>query len=291
MSKKTFIVGGISIFFIVLVTIILCSSIVITGKNEFTVVKKFGKIEKVISEPGISFKIPFIEGTVSIPKTLLIYDIPESEVITKDKKNMVVDCYVCWKITDPVKFAKSLNSSISSAEARINTTVFNAIKNTISSTDQNDVISSRDTDLSDNIMRYSESSTDYGFEITDIEIKKLDLPSDNKNAVYERMISERNDIAAKYIAEGDSESQKMKNETDKTIQINLSNAKTQAEQIIAEGEKEYMRILNDAYSDPDKKEFYNFQLELNSLKDYMVGDKTLVLPEDSPLVRMFINGY
>lgn len=295
MKKITILV--VSIAMAILVTIILCSSIVITQKDEYTVVKKFGKIERVISEPGISFKVPILEDTHSVSKTLLIYDIPESEVITKDKKNMVVDCYVCWKITDPEKFAKSLNLSESSAKARINNIVFNAIKNTISSIEQNEVISGRDTELTNVIMNYisdsmnSEDSKGYGFEITDVKIKKLDLPSDNKAAVYERMISERAEIAAKYTAEGDSESQKLKNETDKTIEINLSNAKTQAEEIIAEGEKEYMRILNDAYSDTDKKEFYNFQLELNSLKNYMTGDKTLFLPKDSPLAKMFISGY
>ena len=288
--KKIFYIA--SSVVVTLLTIILVSSLVVTKQSEFTVVKRFGRIEKVISEPGISFKMPFVENASKITKKLLIYDIPESEVITKDKKNMVVDCYVTWKIVDPVQFAQTLNSSISSAQARIDSNVFNAVKNTISSIEQNEVISGRDTELTEKIMSSISSTTSgYGFEICSVEIKKLDLPSDNKEAVYQRMISERADIAAKYTAEGDAESRKLKNETDKAISINLSNAKTQAEEIIAEGEKEYMRILNEAYADPDRKEFYNFQLELKSVEIYMVGEKTLILPKDSPLVSIFTEGY
>lgn len=292
MEKKTSIRKYVVLFIVTVFAIcFISSSLVITKKNEYKVIKKFGKIEKIISKEGISFKTPFIENEISIPKELLIYDIPESDVITKDKKSMVVDSYVTWKITDPKKFAKTLNSNITAAEGRINTTVFNAIKNTISSMDQNDVFNGRDTELSSKIMLNFTNSNDYGFVITDVKVKKFDLPSENKEAVYQRMISERAEIAAKYNAEGDSESQKQKNETDRTVSINISNAQTSAEEIIAEGEKEYMQILNEAYNDPDKREFYNFQLELNSLKKYMVGEKTLVLPKDSPLAKLFINGY
>lgn len=291
MKKKNVFYISVIVFAIVF-AIVFSMSYTITTKDKYTVIKRFGKIEKVISEPGFGFKIPFIETASSIPKTLLIYDIPQSDVNTKDKKNMVVDCYVTWQIVDPVQFAKTLNSSISAAESRIDSNAFNAVKNTISSIDQNKLISGRDTELSDKIMEsVSETLAGYGIEISNLEIKMLDLPEDNKAAVYTRMISERAEIAAGYIAKGDAESRKLMNATDKTVAINLSNAKTEAEQIIAEGEKEYMRILNEAYNSPEKKEFYNFQLELNAVKNYMVGDKTLILPKDSPLVSMFTEGY
>lgn len=277
---------------VVLAAFLFIASFTVTSKDEYTVIRRFGKIEKVISEPGFSFKVPFVENASSIEKRLLMYDIPQTEVITKDKKNMVVDCYVTWKIVNPVKFAQALNSSVTSAEARINSNVFNTVKNTIGSIDQNELISGRDTELSDKIKEnIPDTVNSYGIEISKVEIKTLDLPADNKQAVYTRMVSERAEIAAGYTAEGDAESQKLINKTDKTIAINLSNANTKAEQIIAEGEKEYMRILNEAYSDPDKKEFYNFQLELNAVKKYMVGDKTLILPKDSPLVSLFVEGY
>lgn len=290
MNKKR--IYGVLIFVVVFATLLFCSSFSVATKSEYSVIKRFGKIEKVVSKPGPVFKIPVIEKVSKVTKKLLIYDIPATEVITKDKKNMVVDCYVTWQITDPIIFAQSLNSSITSAEARINSNVFNAVKNTISSIDQKDLINIRDKELSETILKSIPSTeSKYGIKISSVEIKMLDLPTDNKTAVYERMRSEREEIAAGYAAKGDAEKKKMENNTDKTVALNISNAKTEAEKIIAEGEKEYMRILNEAYANSDKKEFYNFMLELDAIEKYMVGDKTIILPKDSPLVTLFTEGY
>ena len=136
-----------------LIVICLFSSIVITQENEYKLIREFGKVSSVITEPGISFKIPFIQTADTLPNEILIYDLAASDVITKDKKTMISDSYVLWRIDDPLKFAQTLNSSIRNAESRIDTVVYNAIKNVISSLSQNDVISGRDGELTSAIMQ------------------------------------------------------------------------------------------------------------------------------------------
>ena len=265
------------------------ASVTVTQQNEYKLIRQFGKVDRVISSSGISFKIPFIESTQSLPKETLLYDLAASDVITKDKKTMISDSYVLWKISDPLKFAQTLNSSVESGESRINTAVYNATKNAISSMSQDQVITSRDGELSDMVMEAIGINMDqYGIELLKFETKQLDLPDDNKEAVYERMISERDNIAATYKAEGSSEAKVIRNKTDKEVAIQISDAKKQAEILGAEGEQEYMKILAQAYGEEDRSEFYSFVRSLDALKTSMKGeDKTVILSADSPIAQIF----
>ena len=276
---------------IVLVIVLLvllvtgASSIVITRENEYSLVRQFGKIDHVVSKAGVSFKIPFIQSVDTLPKQILLYDLPSSDVITSDKKTMICDSYILWYIADPQKFAQTLNSSITNAEGRLDAIVYNSTKNVISSTTQDDVISGRDGELSEAIMANIGNSLDqYGIQLLSFETKKLDLPGDNKAAVYERMISERDNIAATYTAEGSSEAQIIRNTTDKEVTVLLSEAEKEAAILIAEGEAEYMRILSEAYNDEPKQEFYSFVRSLDALK---ANNKTVILSPDSPIAQIF----
>lgn len=280
---------------IVLVIVLLvllvtgASSIVITRENEYSLVRQFGKIDHVVSKAGVSFKIPFIQSVDTLPKQILLYDLPSSDVITSDKKTMICDSYILWYIADPLKFAQTLNSSITNAEGRLDAIVYNSTKNVISSTTQDDVISGRDGELSEAIMANIGNSLDqYGIQLLSFETKKLDLPGDNKAAVYERMISERDNIAATYTAEGSSEAQIIRNTTDKEVTVLLSEAEKEAAILIAEGEAEYMRILSEAYNDESKQEFYSFVRSLDALKASLKGNnKTVILSPDSPIAQIF----
>lgn len=265
------------------------SSIVITRENEYSLIRQFGRIEWVVSEAGISFKIPFIQSVDKLPKQVLLYDLPSSDVITSDKKTMICDSYILWRISDPQAFAQTLNSSIAGAEGRLDVIVYNSTKNIISSATQDEVISGRDGELSAAIIANIGNSLDqYGIELLSFETKKLDLPSDNKAAVYERMISERDNIAATYTAEGSSEAQIIRNTTDMEVTVLLSEAEREAAILIAEGEAEYMRILAEAYNDESKQEFYSFVRALDALKISMQGgNKTLILSPDSPIAQIF----
>lgn len=283
-------VRNIVLSFIALVAIIVSSScFVITNEDEYSLVRQFGKIDHIVSEAGISLKVPFIQSVDKLPKQTLLYDMASSDVITSDKKTMICDSYVLWRISDPLKFAQTLNSSITNAENRLNTTVYNSTKNVISSITQDDVISGRDGELSTAIINNIGNTLDqYGIELLAFETKQLDLPSDNKAAVYERMISERANIAATYTAEGNSEAQITRNSTDKEVTVLISNAEKEAEILIAEGEAEYMRILSEAYADPSKQEFYTFVRSLDALKISMQGNnKTVILSPDSPIAQIF----
>ena len=283
-GKKIGILIGVSA-----VVVAVGASITVTQQNEYKLIRQFGKVDRVISSSGISFKIPFIESTQSLPKETLLYDLAASDVITKDKKTMISDSYVLWKISDPLKFAQTLNSSVENGESRINTAVYNATKNAISSMSQDQVITSRDGELSDMVMEAIGTNMDqYGIELLKFETKQLDLPDDNKEAVYERMISERDNIAATYKAEGNSEAKVIRNKTDKEVAIQISDAKKQAEILEAEGEQEYMKILAQAYGEEDRSEFYSFVRSLDALKTSMKGeDKTVILSADSPIAQIF----
>ena len=274
-GKKIGILIGVSA-----VVVAVGASVTVTQQNEYKLIRQFGKVDRVISSSGISFKIPFIESTQSLPKETLLYDLAASDVITKDKKTMISDSYVLWKISDPLKFAQTLNSSVESGESRINTAVYNATKNAISSMSQ---------ELSDMVMEAIGTNMDqYGIELLKFETKQLDLPDDNKEAVYERMISERDNIAATYKAEGNSEAKVIRNKTDKEVAIQISDAKKQAEILEAEGEQEYMKILAQAYGEEDRSGFYSFVRSLDALKTSMKGeDKTVILSADSPIAQIF----
>ncbi|MBO5087170.1 MAG: protease modulator HflC [Lachnospiraceae bacterium] len=302
--------------------LIVFSSVTFTTKeNEYAVVKQFGKIDRVVTNPGLNVKVPFIQTVSKIPKNLQFYDLPQSDVITSDKKTMIVDAYIIWEVTDATKFTQSLSANTSTAEGRIDVITYNAIKTTISNMTQEELIASRDesidlgeTDaeledleikdiesedeetgevevinLSTQLLKHVGSQCEqYGIAIDNIEIKVLDLPEENKTAVYNRMITERNNIAAAYTAQGQSEAQKIKNTTDKEVSVMLSKANADADAIIGEGEAEYMKILSDAYNDPDKADFYLFVRSLDTVKASLSnGQTTLFLDKSSPIAEIF----
>ena len=276
------------IIIVVAVLIVLGNSLFIIRENQYGIVKEFGRIEKVINEPGLYIKIPLVQEVDTVSKELLLYDIPKSDVITKDKKSMIADSFVLWRITDPKVFAQTLNSSTANAEGRIDVAVYNSIKNVISSMTQSDIIAARGQELTSYIMTGITSINQYGIEIASVEIKLLDLPEDNKDAVFQRMISERENIAATYTAEGNSEAQVIRNTTDKEAALLISEAEKQAEILKAEGEAEYMKIMADAYNDPAKADFYSFIRSLDALKNSIQGgNKTIILDKDSPLTQIF----
>ena len=274
---------------VVILLLLAGNSLVVTYPNEYTVIKEFGRIASITQEPGLSIKIPFIQTAEKIQNEVLLYDLAISDVMTKDKKSMIADCFVLWKIEDPYKYTQTLSAQKGNAEFRIDTIVYNSLKNVIISLSQEEVISGRDGELAaaikDNIGNTLEQ---YGISLIAVETKSLDLPDENKNAVYERMISERNNIAATYQAEGQEEAKEISNNTNAEIIVMQSEADAQAAEIIASGEAEYMRILSEAYNDPEKADFYLFLRSLDAAKLTMTGNnKTLIIDETSPIAQLF----
>ncbi len=312
------------------VLIVLSGSFYTTMENEYSVVKQFGKIVRTNDTAGLRVKLPFAQSVNYVPKALQVYDLPQSEVITSDKKTMIVDAYVLWNVTDAKAYTQTLNASASTAQGRIDVIVYNAIKTTISSMTQEELIASRDSsmkiettaddpddieikdiesqelDENGNVIKSSDKEVEvivisdllekcigdqcdqYGINISDVKIKVLDLPDENKDAVYNRMITERNNIAAAYKAQGESEAQIIRNTTDKEVSVMLSEAQAKADATVAEGEAEYMRILSEAYNDEGKADFYLFSLQLDTLKESVTnGNTTVFLDKNSPIAQIF----
>ena len=276
---------------LILVVVLLLSSgcFVTTRQNEYTIIRQFGAVVKIVDEPGLSLKLPFIQSASTLPKTEMLYDLAVSDVITSDKKSMVADSFVLWRISDPLKFIQTLSGNIGNAEYRIDTVVYNSLKTVISSMRQEEVISGRDGLLAQRIMDNVGNTFDnYGITLLAIETKRIDLPDENKSAVYERMISERDNIAASYAAEGAAEAKQIRNEADKSVSITLSEANALAEKLKAEGEAEYMRILSEVYDTPEEADFYEFMRALDMARASLKGgNKTLVVSSDSPIAKIF----
>ena len=287
MKKK--VTGTIIVIIVIAALIILGNSLYTVHQKEYVAVRQFGKIVKVEADPGLKMITPFVQTTQRISAATKIYDIPASDVITKDKKSMITDTYVLWKVVDPIKYIQSLNALDARAQERIEAAVYNATKTAISSMTQDEVIESRGEILTNLITADANSDmSGYGIEIVKAEIKALDLPDDNRAAVYERMISERNNIAASYQAEGAAEAQKIKNETDKKVAILKADAEKSAAKLAGEGEAEYMKTLSEAYNTPEKSEFYNYVRSLDAFKESLGnGEKTIILDKNSELARMF----
>lgn len=278
----------------VILIVVLFNSIYIVAENEFALISRFSKVETISDTAGLKFKLPFVDDVSYFPKATMFYDIPESEVLTLDKKNMTVDSYLIWEISDPLKFYKTLGN-LSDAEIRLNALTYSALKTLVGMLNQSDIINEEDASERNDIyegitMDVNKIAETYGIRVLDVKVKRLDLPADNEQAVYGRMISERNQIADKYTADGEYEASIIRNDVDKQVNIILSDAEANAARIEAEGEAEYMRMLAEAYNTDDKRDFFEFNLALESLKAALKNsaDKTVIIGADSKLGQLLI---
>ena len=277
---------------IVLVLVIGLSGCLFTVReDQYACTFRFSEIVNTTDEPGLHFKMPFVDSVKYFSKATQFYDIPPSEVLTSDKQNMTVDCYILWEISDPQQFYRALGTT-GKAEERLNAITYNALKNAMGRLAQADIINMNDGAERNQIYEGITTTVDnqavtYGIHVEDVKIKQFDLPDSNLNAVYSRMISERNQMAEKYTADGNYDASIIRNEVDKQVNIIVSNAEAEAAKLEAEGEAEYMRMLAEAYNSPDKKDFYEFILALDALKQSLNGsEKTIILDADSDLAQI-----
>ena len=287
--KKTIIISLIALVLV----IVAFSSVYTVKENEYACTFRFSEIVNTETEAGLHFKIPFIDSVKYFSKATQLYDIPPSAVITSDKQNMTVDCYILWNIEDPQQFYRALGTT-SVAEERLDAITYTALKIALGNLKQSDIINMNDggerNDIYESITTtVNEQAKAYGIQVEDVKIKRFDLPDSNLNAVYTRMISERNQMAEKYAANGNFEASKIRNDVDKQVNIMVSNAEAQAALLEAEGEAEYMRLLAEAYNSQDKQEFYEFMLALDALKASLTGDdKTIILDKNSDLAQILM---
>ena len=276
-----------------ILVVVAANSMYTVEENQFACTFRFSEIINTEEEAGLHFKIPFVDTVEYFPKATMIYDIPPSDVLTADKQNMTVDCYILWSISDPKLFYQSLGS-IGVAEDRLDNITYNELKTVMGTLAQADIINMNDgaerNEIYDGIATAVDAQAkSRGIHVEDVKIKQFDLPESNLNAVYQRMISERNQMAEKYTADGNYEASVIRNEVDKTVNITISDAEKEAAILEAEGEAEYMRLLAEAYDTGDKKDFYEFTLALNALKQSLTGEeKTIILDKDSALAQILL---
>ncbi len=276
-----------------LLVIIAANSFYTVRENQYGCVVEFSKIVETKDEAGVYFKVPFLHTVKYFSKAAQLYDIPPSEVLTSDKQNMTVDCYVLWQISDPLRFYQTLGS-YGVAEQRLDALTYTTLKNVMGTLAQADIINMEDGAKRNEIYDGIATSVDtlaqtYGINVLDVKIKQFDLPDSNLNAVYSRMISERNQMAEKYTADGNYDASIIRNDVDKQVNILISNAQAEAAKLEAEGEAEYMRLLAEAYDSQEKKDFYAFTLALEALKQSLTGEeKTIILSKDSELAKLLL---
>ena len=282
------------ILVLVLVLLVFAANTMYTvAENEYACTVRFSKIIDTVDDAGLHFKVPFLDSVKYFTKATQLYDIPPSEVLTSDKQNMTVDCYILWSISDPLRFYQTLGTT-SVAEQRLDALTYNALKTVMGTLAQADIINMNDgaerNEIYDGIAQNVDTlANTYGIGVEDVKIKRFDLPESNLNAVYSRMISERNQIAEKYTADGHYEASIIRNDVDKQVNIIVSNAQAEAAALEAEGEAEYMRLLAAAYDTADKKDFYEFTLALDALKQSLNGsEKTVILDANSELAKILM---
>ena len=285
--------SGLIIIVVSLLAILAMNATFTVREDEYACTVRFSKIIGTTDQAGLHFKIPFLDNVKYFNKATQFYDIPPSEVLTSDKQNMTVDCYILWSISDPKLFYQTLGSK-TVAEQRLDALTYNELKTVMGTLAQSDIINMEDGAKRNEI--YENISTDvdalaktYGIRVEDVKIKQFDLPDSNLNAVYNRMISERNQMAEKYTADGNYEASIIRNDVDKQVNIIVSDAEAEAAKLEAEGEAEYMRLLAEAYDTQDKKDFYEFTLALDALKSSLDGDeKAVILDANSELAQILM---
>ena len=285
--------SAVLIIILALVAVLGMNAMFTVRENQYACTVRFSKIIDTTEEAGLHFKIPFIDSVKYFTKATQFYDIPPSEVLTSDKQNMTVDCYILWSISDPKLFYQTLGST-AVAEQRLDALTYNELKTVMGTLAQSDIINMNDGAERNQIYEGISADVDalaktYGIHVEDVKIKQFDLPESNLNAVYSRMISERNQMAEKYTADGNYEASIIRNDVDKQVSIIVSNAEAEAAKLEAEGEAEYMRMLAAAYDTADKKDFYEFTLALDALQQSLNGEqKTVILDGESELAKILM---
>ena len=264
------------------------TSIFIVDETEQVVVLQFGKPVRIITEPGLHMKVPFpIQEKNVFDNRLLEYDSPPEEILSKDKKSLIVDNYVRWKIADPLQFLKTVQA-IPTALSRMDDIVYSELRRELGTHDMVEIITENREELMEKVTVASNRATrDYGIEVVDVRIRRVDLPSQNEESIYARMDAERKRQANKFRSEGEEEAQKIRATTDRDKTIILADAYKQAERIRGEGDAKAVEVYADAYSADPK--FYEFVRTLDAYKK-IIDDKTmLVLPSDSRLFKLLLD--
>lgn len=278
---------------IIAAIVIILSNMYVVKENEYKVVRQFGEVVKYQDKPGLYIKIPFIQSVTTLPKNLMVYNMSQEEINTLDKKRIIIDNYALWRVTDPKALITNARSLVN-AEARMEEFIYSVLRTELGQISYDNIINEESSErgsISDNVTEKVNEllqTDNYGIEVVDVRIQRTDLPQENEESVYRRMVTDRESIAQKYLSEGDAEKNRIVANTDRQVQEMLATARKEASLIIAEGEAEAARIYNEAFSkDP---EFYQLYRTLETYKKTIGEDTVIIIPSDSPYAEI-LSGY
>lgn len=289
MNPRKIVKSALLIVLLIIIIGSIFSTVFVVKEGEYKVIRQFGDVVKIETEPGLKFKIPFIQSTTTLPKYQMLYDVNPEEITTKDKKRMTVDNYAVWSVSDPKNMITNART-IENAEAKMGEFIFSVIRSELGQLEYEEIINEEKSNrgsFNDNVRERVNKLLErdaYGIHVTDVRMKRTDLPDANEQSVFQRMISERESKAQEYLSQGDADSDRIKAETDKEVATILAKADADAQEIRAEGESEAAKIYNKAFSkDP---EFYELYRTLESYKTTLNDETVIMLPADSPYARL-----
>ncbi|KPB05444.1 protease modulator HflC [Bacillus sp. CHD6a] len=285
--------GGLFGAVILIVFGVFLANVFVVKEGEYKVVRQFGEVVKIVEEPGLNFKTPFIQSVTTVPKYQMLYDEAGAEINTRDKKRMLIDNYVVWRVEDPQLMISNL-ASLENAETKMSEFVFSVVRTELGQLNYDDIIndekSSRGS-LNDRVTgRVNEllERDNYGIVVTDVRMRRTDLPPENEAAVFTRMISERQSTAQEYLSRGDADKNRIMADTDRAVKEILAKAEADADTIRGQGEGEAAKVYNEAFS--KDAEFYELYRTLESYKKTIDGETVIVLPSDSPYAKLLMGG-
>ena len=280
MKQNSFIIAG------VIAIVILSSSMFVVNMTQSAIVLELSKPKETIVEPGLYFKIPFFQRVRYFSNQLLDNDSSPAEVITKDKKNLLLDNFTMFRIVDPLKFLETVRGE-QGARARLDDIVYSELRVEIGQHNLIDIVTkTRDAIMAKVTTEANKKAAEYGLEVEEVRIKRTDLPPEIANSIFNRMRTERERIAMEYRSEGKEEATKIRAETDKEKTILVAEAYKQEQTIRGEGDGMSTKIYADAFNkDPN---FYSFMRSMEAYKKSLKTDTTLLMSEDSDFLG-FLN--
>ena len=269
------------------VAIVGLTSVFIVDEKEQVVILQLGKPVRTITNPGLNIKAPFpFQDKIVFDDRLLEYDSPPEEILSKDKKTLIVDNYVRWRIVDPLQFLRTVQA-IPTALSRMDDIVYSELRRELGTHDMVEIITKSRETIMEVVTEQSNNATlDYGISVIDVRIRRVDLPSQNEESIYARMEAERQRQANKFRSEGEEEAQKIRASTDKDKTIILADSYKEAERIKGEGDARAVEIYAKSYSADPK--FYEFVRTLDAYKKLIDDQTTLVLPSDSKIFELLM---
>jgi len=267
----------------VIIAMVILSSLFQVDQRQQALVLQLGKPIRVITEPGLNYKLPLLQQVLFFDRRLLVYDAAPAEIVTSDKKNLVVDNYSKWRIVDPLKFYQTVKN-LAGAQSRLDDIIYSEFRVELGKEKLNDIVAKVRTRIMKTVTTNSNNAAaDYGIEVVDVRIKRADLPVENERHVFSRMQAERQRQAKKYRSEGAEEATKIRSQAEKERTILLAEAYRKAQEVRGEGEQKAIAIYAQAFQQDE--DFYNFYRSLQAYEKSLADNSTLVMGSGNEFFR------